>query len=136
MKFRKLEREKFRMDAALRLFTAQPTKTVAEIAAMANEITEHIFGEEQQENNGERWWTDEVDSAPVHNILGYIGRNCLRSQRYPSRLTKAFKKCKINTIGDLLRVWRATFKKTPDVGVGSVVQIDYALDKLYNIKSW
>lgn len=125
------------MEAALRLITAKPEEEIFEIAYMANDLTERIFDKvQQQEADSERWWSEEVDKAPVNVIIEQIEKSSWRSTGYGVRLTRIFNDGNINTVGDLLRVGRHVFKKYSDVGVGSITRIDDALEELYNFQSW
>ena len=83
----------------------------------------------------DRWWPDNVDSAPISVIICHIG-----SKRYiPGygvRLEKIFESNNIKTVGDLLRIGRRNFMKCRSVGCGSSSLIDNALEMLYDIKDW
>ena len=132
-----MKREEFLIEAALRLITAKPEEKISEIAYMANDLTERIFDKvQQQEADSERWWSEEVDKAPVNVIIEQIEKSSWRSTGYSVRLTRIFNDGNINTVGDLLRVGRHVFKKYRDVGVGSITRIDDALEELYNFQSW
>jgi hypothetical protein len=83
----------------------------------------------------DRWWPDNVDSAPVNVIIGHIEKR-RRNFGYGVRLAKVFDANDIKTIGDLLRIGRRDFRKYRSVGSGSITGIDDALEMLYNIKGW
>ena len=81
----------------------------------------------------DRWWPDNVDSAPVAVILSrYNGYD----PGYGVRLGKVFESNNIKTVGDLLRIGRRNFRKYRSVGGGSISRIDNALEMLYDIKDW
>lgn len=83
----------------------------------------------------DRWWPDNVDSAPISVIICRIGS--MRYNRgYGVRLGKILESNNIKTVGDLLRIGRRNFKKYRSVGVGSISRIDDALEDLYDIKGW
>ena len=83
----------------------------------------------------DRWWPDNVDSAPVVVILSHVGYDGY-DPGYGARLGKIFESNNIKTVGDLLRIGRRDFSKYRSVGGGSISQIDNALKKLYDIKGW
>ena len=83
----------------------------------------------------DRWWPDNVDSAPVAVILSYVGYDGY-DPGYGVRLGKIFESNDIKTVGDLLRIGRRNFKKYRSVGGGSISRIDNALETLYDIKGW
>ena len=83
----------------------------------------------------DRWWPDNVDSAPVAVILSNVGYNGY-DPGYEVRLGKIFDAYDIKTVGDLLRIGRRNFRKYRSVGNGSISRIDGALEKLYDIKGW
>ena len=83
----------------------------------------------------ERWWPDNVDSAPVAVILSNIGHDGY-DPGYEVRLGKIFEYYNIKTVGDLLRIGRRDFRKYRSVGGGSISRIDDALERLYDIKGW
>ena len=83
----------------------------------------------------DRWWPDNVDSAPVAVILSHVGYNGY-DPGYEVRLGKIFESNNIKTVGDLLRIGRRDFRKYRSVGGGSISRIDNALEMLYDIKGW
>ena len=83
----------------------------------------------------DRWWPDNVDSAPVAVILSHVGYNGY-DPGYGVRLGKIFESNNIKTVGDLLRIGRRDFRKYRSVGGGSISRIDNALELLYDIKGW
>ena len=83
----------------------------------------------------DRWWPDNVDSAPVAVILSHVGYESY-DPGYEVRLGKIFENNNIKTVGDLLRIGRRNFKKYRSVGGGSISRIDNALEMLYDIKGW
>ena len=83
----------------------------------------------------DRWWPDNVDSAPISVIVCRIG-SMRYDPGYEVRLGKLFEIYNINTVGDLLRIGRRDFKKYRSVGTGSITRIDDALEDLYDIKGW
>ena len=83
----------------------------------------------------DRWWPDNVDSAPVAVILSHVGYNGY-DPGYGVRLGKIFESNNIKTMGDLLRIGRRDFRKYRSVGGGSISRIDNALEILYDIKGW
>ena len=83
----------------------------------------------------DRWWPDNVDSAPVAVILSHVGYNGY-DPGYEVRLGKIFENYNIKTVGDLLRIGRRNFRKYRSVGGGSISRIDDALEMLYDIKGW
>ena len=89
----------------------------------------------EQKADSDRWWPDNVDSAPVAVILSHIGYNGY-DPGYGVRLGKIFESNDIKTVGDLLRIGRRNFRKYRSVGGGSISRIDNALEKLYDIKGW
>ena len=84
----------------------------------------------------DRWWPDNVDSAPVAVILSNVGYNGYDPAGYSVRLGKIFENYDIKTVGDLLRIGRRNFRKYRSVGGGSINRIDNALEMLYDIKGW
>jgi len=84
----------------------------------------------------DRWWPDNVDSAPVAVILSNVGYNGYDPAGYGVRLGKIFENYDIKTVGDLLRIGRRNFRKYRSVGGGSISRIDNALETLYDIKGW
>ena len=83
----------------------------------------------------DRWWPDNVDSAPVAVILSHVGYKSY-DPGYEVRLGKIFESNNIKTVGDLLRIGRRNFRKYRSVGGGSISRIDNALETLYDIKGW
>ncbi len=83
----------------------------------------------------DRWWPDNVDSAPVAVILSHVGYDGY-DPGYEVRLGKIFECNNIKTVGDLLRIGRRDFRKYRSVGGGSISRIDNALEMLYDIKGW
>lgn len=83
----------------------------------------------------DRWWPDNVDSAPVAVILSHVGYESY-DPGYEVRLGKIFESNDIKTVGDLLRIGRRNFRKYRSVGGGSISRIDNALEMLYDIKGW
>lgn len=83
----------------------------------------------------DRWWPDNVDSAPVVVILSHVGYESY-DPGYEVRLGKIFESNNIKTVGDLLRIGRRNFRKYRSVGGGSISRIDNALEMLYDIKGW
>ena len=83
----------------------------------------------------DRWWPDNVDSAPVAVILSNVGHDGY-DPGYEVRLGKIFENYDIKTVGDLLRIGRRDFRKYRSVGGGSISRIDNALKMLYDIKDW
>ena len=83
----------------------------------------------------DRWWPDNVDSAPISVIICRIGSRGY-DPGYDVRLEKIFESNNIKTVGDLLRIGRRDFKKYRSVGTGSITRIDEALEDLYDIKGW
>lgn len=83
----------------------------------------------------DRWWPDNVDSAPVAVILSHVGYDGY-DPGYEVRLGKIFESNNIKTVGDLLRIGRRNFRKYRSVGGGSICRIDNALEMLYDIKGW
>jgi hypothetical protein len=83
----------------------------------------------------DRWWPDNVDSAPVVVILSHVGYDGY-DPGYGARLGKIFESNNIKTVGDLLRIGRRNFRKYRSVGGGSISRIDNALEMLYDIKGW
>jgi len=84
----------------------------------------------------DRWWPDNVDSAPVAVILSNVGYNGYDPAGYGVRLGKIFENYDIKTVGDLLRIGRRNFRKYRSVGGGSISRIDNALETLFDIKGW
>ena len=82
-----------------------------------------------------RWWPDNVDSAPVAVILSHVGYESY-DPGYEVRLGKIFESNNIKTVGDLLRIGRRNFRKYRSIGGGSISRIDNALEMLYDIKGW
>jgi hypothetical protein len=58
----------------------------------------------------DRWWPDNVDSAPVAVILSHVGYESY-DPGYEVRLGKIFESNDIKTVGDLLRIGRRNFRK-------------------------
>ena len=83
----------------------------------------------------DRWWPDNVDSAPISVIICRIG-SMRYGPGYGVRLGKIFESNNIKTVGDLLRIGRRDFRKYRSVGGGSITRIDDALEDLYDIKGW
>ena len=83
----------------------------------------------------DRWWPDNVDSAPVAVILSHVGYESY-DPGYEVRLGKIFESNNIKTVGDLLRIGRRDFRKYRSVGGGSISRIDNALETLFDIKGW
>ena len=83
----------------------------------------------------DRWWPDNVDSAPISVIICRIG-SMRHDTGYGVRLGKIFERNDIKTVGDLLRIGRRDFRKYGSVGSGSITRIDDALEDLYDIKGW
>ena len=83
----------------------------------------------------DRWWPDNVDSAPVSVILSHVGYDGY-NPGYETRLGKIFESNNIKTVGNLLRIGRRDFRKYRSVGGGSITRIDDALEMLYDIKGW
>jgi hypothetical protein len=83
----------------------------------------------------DRWWPDNVDSAPISVIICRIG-SMRHGPGYGVRLGKIFERNNIKTVGDLLRIGRRDFRKYGSVGGGSITRIDDALEDLYDIKGW
>ena len=83
----------------------------------------------------DRWWPDNVDSAPIAVILSHVGYESY-DPGYEVRLGKIFESNNIKTVGDLLRIGRRDFRKYRSVGGGSISRIDNALETLYDIKGW
>ena len=83
----------------------------------------------------DRWWPDNVDSAPVVVILSHVGYDGY-DPGYGARLGKIFESNNIKTVGDLLRIGRRDFRRYRSVGGGSISRIDNALEMLYDIKGW
>ena len=83
----------------------------------------------------DRWWPDNVDSAPISVIICRIG-SMRYDPGYGVRLGKIFERNNIKTVGDLLRIGRRDFRKYGSVGGGSITRIDDALEDLYDIKGW
>ena len=83
----------------------------------------------------DRWWPDNVDSAPISVMICRIGRMG-SDQGYSTRLRTIFERSNIKTVGDLLRIGSRDFKKYRTVGRGSIRRIDDALKTLYDIKDW
>ena len=83
----------------------------------------------------DRWWPDNVDSAPISVIICRIG-SMSYDPGYGVRLGKIFESNNIKTVGDLLRIGRRDFRKYRSVGGGSITRIDDALEDLYDIKGW
>ena len=83
----------------------------------------------------DRWWPDNVDSAPIRTITCRIS-SMKYDPGYEVRLDKIFESNDIKTVGDLLRIGRRDFKKYRSVGTGSITRIDDALEDLYDIKGW
>ena len=90
----------------------------------------------EQKADPDRWWPDNVDSAPVAVILSNVGYNGYDPAGYGVRLGKIFESSNIKTVGDLLRIGRRDFRKYRSVGGGSISRIDNALETLYDIKGW
>ena len=99
-----------------------------------DELKERVAQLEPKEDP-DRWWPDNVDSAPVAVILSHVGYNGY-DPGYEVRLGKIFESNNIKTVGDLLRIGRRDFRKYRSVGGGSISRIDNALETLYNIKGW
>ena len=83
----------------------------------------------------DRWWPDNVDSAPISVMICRIGRMG-SDQGYSTKLRTIFERSNIKTVGDLLRIGSRDFKKYRTVGRGSIRRIDDALKTLYDIKDW
>ena len=83
----------------------------------------------------DRWWPDNVDSAPVAVILSHVGYDGY-DPGYEVRIGKIFESNNIKTVGDLLRIGRRDFRRYRSVGGGSISRIDNALKTLYDIKGW
>ena len=93
------------------------------------------LAELEPKEDPDRWWPDNVDSAPVAVILSHVGYDGY-DPGYEVRLGKIFKSNDIKTVGDLLRIGRRDFRKYRSVGGGSISRIDNALEMLYDIKGW
>lgn len=83
----------------------------------------------------DRWWPDNVDSAPVSAITNRIG-TMKYDPGYRVKLEKIFWLNDIKTVGDLLRIGSRDFRRYRSVGAGSLTRIDEALEDLYDIKGW
>ena len=83
----------------------------------------------------DRWWPDNVDSAPISVIICRIG-SMWHDPGYGVRLGKIFESNNIKTVGDLLRIGRRNFRRYRSVGNGSISRIDDVLQMLYDIKGW
>lgn len=99
-----------------------------------NELKERV-AQLEPKADPDRWWPDNVDSAPVAVILSNVGYNGY-DPGYGVRLGKIFENNGIKTVGDLLRIGRRNFRKYRSVGGGSISRIDNALEMLYDIKGW
>ena len=99
-----------------------------------DELKERVAQLEPKEDP-DRWWPDNVDSAPVAVILSHVGYDGY-DPGYEVRLGKIFESNNIKTVGDLLRIGRRDFRKYRSVGGGSISRIDNALEMLYDIKGW
>ena len=89
----------------------------------------------EPKSDPDRWWPDDVDSAPISTITCRIS-SMRYDPGYEVRLEKIFESNNIKTVGDLLRIGRRDFKKYRSVGSGSITRIDEALEELYDIKGW
>lgn len=105
-----------------------------ELMLERDELKEHL-AQLEPKADPDKWWSDDVDKAPVNVIIGHVEKN-RRSFGYGVRLAKIFDANDIKTVGDLLRVGRHNFRTYNSVGNGSVTRIDDALEELYNIMSW
>lgn len=84
----------------------------------------------------DRWWPDDVNTAPVSVIIRHIESDSAWDPGYAVRLSKLFVAYNIKYVGELLRIGRRNFKKYRSVGTGSICRIDAALEELYGIKGW
>ena len=84
----------------------------------------------------DRWWPDDVNTAPVSVIIRHIESDSTWDPGYAVRLSKLFVAYNIKYVGELLRIGRRNFKKYRSVGSGSICRIDVALEELYGIKGW
>lgn len=84
----------------------------------------------------DRWWPDDVNTAPVSVIIRHIESDSAWDPGYAVRLSKLFTANDIKYVGELLRIGRRNFKKYRSVGSGSIYRIDVALEELYGIKGW
>jgi len=84
----------------------------------------------------DRWWPDDVNTAPVSVIIRLIESKGVRNTGFAVRLSKVFVANDIRYVGELLRIGRRNFKKYRSVGGGSIYCIDKALEELYGIKGW
>lgn len=84
----------------------------------------------------DRWWPDDVNTAPVSVIIRHIESDTAWDPGYAVRLSKLFVAYNIKYVGELLRIGRRNFKKYRSVGSGSICRIDVALEELYGIKGW
>lgn len=82
-----------------------------------------------------RWWTDDVDVAPVSLLISHVEKQW-GSFGYGERFRKLFQQNNINTVGDLLRIGKRDLRKYRNVGGKSITRIDDALENMYNIKEW
>ena len=83
----------------------------------------------------DRWWPDDVNTAPVSVIIRHIESNGW-DPGYAVRLSKLFVANDIKYVGELLRIGRRDFKKFRSVGGGCIGRIDKALEDLYGITGW
>lgn len=84
----------------------------------------------------DRWWPDDVNTAPVSAIIRHIESNGGRDRGYGVRLSKLFTANDIRYVGELLSIGRHKFKNYHTVGSGCLKRIDDALEELYGIKGW
>lgn len=125
------------MEAVLRLITAQPDRSMLEIAEMANNLTERVFDMMKEHAFVEETrWSEEVDKTPVSILIGQIEKSGWGNSRIGMRLANVFSRSNIITVGDLLRIGRHDFRKYRDVGRVALLRIDEELEELFNIQSW
>lgn len=130
-----MTKEEFLQEAALRLITAKPAANMADVACWALDLTERIYPSSEVPEIASGKCDRNVSTASVMEIVRYVKKQPY-GRSYSMRIEKAFISNGIKTIGDLLHRGHREFKYYRNVGHGSIVRIEDALESLYNIKSW
>ena len=78
----------------------------------------------------------DYDNKAIGEVLTWIIQSSYYNHKYAVRLEKVFTNNNIKTVGDLLRYGKTNFSRLQNVGKGSIIQIDDALEDLYGIKNW
>lgn len=134
----------------MRLITAKPDKLMCEIAELAENLANCVYGEEEEEQQIP--YSDE----PISNLIREIDRMDIemrdrktaeaRSQgHYRWSFSKkghakivetACNRVSIKTVADLLAFGKYNFLGIRNMGPLATASVDKALLNLYNIKSW